>query len=403
MHRPPLRRPVEDRWLAGVAAGIARHIGVPVAGIRVVLVGLLAAGGVGAVAYALLWALVPADASAPLRLASRRSRWVTDGEIGWQLVWGVALLVLGSALLAERAGLPIQPMSVLPVALAVAGAAVVWGQLDTAERGRWLTTASGGTRDGLVRVVAGVLLSLLGVLLLVTGRLDAAALRSSVLAAVAVLGGAGLLLAPWVLRMWRELNAERTARLRANERAEVAAHLHDSVLQTLSLIQRRSNDAAEVSRLARGQERDLREWLYGAANPRDDAPPQTVAAEVRRVVADLEDAHGVPVDVVVVGDRALDARAEPLVHALREATANAVRHGRPPVSVYLEAGESGVEAYVRDRGEGFELDDVPPDRLGVRESIIGRMARVGGSATVRRVDGGGTEVALRTTSGGGLA
>jgi len=213
-------------------------------------------------------------------------------------------------------------------------------------------------------------------------------------AAIAVLAGAGVVLAPWGLRLWRDLDAERAARAREAERSDIAAHLHDSVLQTLALIQRRSDDPVQVARLARAQERDLRTWLYGG----DAVDAGSVAAQIKAAAAEVEDRHGASIEVVVVGDRPADDRTTALVAALREAMVNAVKHGQPtssaPVQVYVEATADGVEAFVRDRGPGFELDAVPPDRLGVRESIVARMHRHGGSATVRSTAGEGTEVRL---------
>jgi signal transduction histidine kinase len=197
-------------------------------------------------------------------------------------------------------------------------------------------------------------------------------------------------LAPWAVRLWRDLDSEREARVRETERAEIAAHLHDSVLQTLALIQRSSGDAARVARLARAQERDLRDWLYG---PRP-SPVATVAGAVREAGAEVEDRHGVALELVVVGDRPMDERSAALVAALREAMWNAVRHAGAPVSVYVEVGPDDIEGFVRDRGSGFDPGAVPKDRLGVRESIIGRMERHGGTAQVRS-DDDGTEVRLR--------
>ena len=220
-----------------------------------------------------------------------------------------------------------------------------------------------------------------------------------------MLAGLVLALAPWGLRLWRDLDGERAARVREGERAAIAAHLHDSVLQTLALVQRSSNDPTQVQRLARAQERDLRDWLYGsaggamsAADPGDSA---TLALAVRRVVAEVEDDYGVPVDVVLVGDMPMDDALAGLVAALREAVLNAVRHAGAPVSVYVEVTPGQVEAFVRDRGPGFDLALVPADRLGVRTSVIDRMHRLRGTATVRSSSGEGTEVALQLPVGEG--
>ncbi|HQK61204.1 MAG TPA: ATP-binding protein, partial [Dermatophilaceae bacterium] len=178
-------------------------------------------------------------------------------------------------------------------------------------------------------------------------------------------------------------------RVRATERADIAAHLHDSVLQTLALIQRRADDPTVVAGLARRQERELRAWLYGGESRESNSLAAAVAAEIHEV----EDEHGVPVEIVVTGDRTMEEAGDALVKATREAVLNAVRHGRPPVSVFMEVGPSGVEVFVRDHGDGFEMSDIGDDRLGVRESIIGRMKRAEGTARIRRLENG-TEVSL---------
>ncbi len=221
----------------------------------------------------------------------------------------------------------------------------------------------------------------------------------SALAGVVVLGGVGLVAAPWVVRLWQDLGAERAALAREQQRAEFAAHVHDSVLQTLALIQKRSADAGEVARLARRQERELRQWLYGDHG----TSAGTLGAALRAAATEVEDVSGAVVEVVLVGDldtAALDRGTTALAQAAREALLNAGRHAGGTVSLYAEPVGGGVEVFVRDRGAGFDLDAIPEDRLGVRESIVGRMQRAGGSATIRRPADGGTEVALRIPGGG---
>jgi signal transduction histidine kinase len=203
--------------------------------------------------------------------------------------------------------------------------------------------------------------------------------------------GLALVSGPWWMKMVRDLNAERSARIREQERAEVAAHVHDSVLHTLTLIQRHVDNPREVARLARAQERELRGWLY---RPRTD-PAATVTSEVERVAAEVEDAHGVAIEVVVVGDAPLDESLSALLHATREALVNAAKYARDsPISVYAEVEPGQVTIFVRDRGPGFDPTTVPEDRLGLRQSVVGRMQRHGGLATVRSADGEGTEVQL---------
>jgi signal transduction histidine kinase len=235
----------------------------------------------------------------------------------------------------------------------------------------------------------GVVLATVGVVALATQGQGFDVVLTSALAAVAVLVGAAVIALPWVVRMWQGLQAEQTERIRATERADIAAHLHDSVLQTLALVQRRADDPATVIRLARSQERELREWLYADQNRSTDS----LASAVTTVTHEVEDEHGIPIEVVVTGDRPMDDGGQALVKATREALLNAVRHGAPPVSVYVEVGPSGVEAFVRDHGPGFETTEIGDDRLGVRESILGRMRRHGGAAKIRRLESG-TEIEL---------
>src|SRR3954447_24195288 len=397
--RPPLVRPASGRVLAGVAAGLAAHLGFPVRLVRIGLVLAVAAGGIGAVLYLWLWALVPSaqavpppDGSASTSPAVPSAAGPPPGRVADLLVGGLLLLASG-ALVGERFGYDISLSIVLPLLVVLGGAVLAYTQLDEGERTRWASLAGGSTRSAVLRVVAGLCLVLIGVVLVVVQG-DLASAGRVLVAAVAVLAGAAVVLAPWGLRLWRDLDAERAARAREAERSDIAAHLHDSVLQTLALIQRRSDDPVQVARLARAQERDLRSWLYGG----DAVDAGSVAAQIKAAAAEVEDRHGASIEVVVVGDRPADDRTTALVAALREAMVNAVKHGQPtssaPVQVYVEATADGVEAFVRDRGPGFELDAVPPDRLGVRESIVARMHRHGGSATVRSTAGEGTEVRL---------
>lgn len=371
--------------IGGVAGGVAAHLGLSVVLVRAAFVAAsIFGGGVGLLLYVWLWALVPAEASGPA--APRRALPV-------DLLVGLGLLMFGLYLLAVRAGwaFSLPPQVVVPLVVVAIGTTVAFSQLDEVERARWAERAGVRTRSAILRVVGGALLVVVGVLLLVVqGSSDVGQLGSTLVAAVAVLAGAGLVLAPWGIRLWRDLDAERAARVREAERADIAAHLHDSVLQTLALIQRRSADSAEVARLARAQERDLRSWLYGAA----PSSVSCVSAAVAEAAADAEDLHGAVIEVVSVGDRPLDERSGALVAALREAIANAARHAGGTISVYIECTPDGVEAFVRDRGPGFELASVPADRLGVRESVIGRMERYGGSARVLSTPGEGTEVRL---------
>lgn len=395
-----------------MCAGLAAHLGVPVGAVRLVLALLALAGGAGVALYVFWWVTVPtgdpaaaADAERPAalrRLAPRlqgdvRRLPVKDVAVGVVLLSGAALLV------AARNGLDVELSWVVPVLIALAGTALAWSQLDAAQRGRWISRAGGRTPAGVLRVLGGLLLALVGVLLLVGQDQPGTSMVRAAVASFAVLAGAALVLAPWWLRLVRELGDERAARAREAERADIAAHLHDSVLQTLALIRTRADDPDAVARMARAQERELREWLY------DDrpSPGTSLAAELRALVGEVEDGRlgrrdaaddagpAVAVDLVVVGDCVPTEATTALLQSTREALVNAVAHGRPPVSVYLEVRPTAVEVFVRDRGDGFSMDDIAPDRFGVRESILGRMRRRGGEAAVTSRPGWGTEVRLR--------
>ncbi|QTE29935.1 ATP-binding protein [Pengzhenrongella sicca] len=399
--RLPLRRPVDGRRrVAGVCAGIAAHLGMPVRVVRLLMVGATFAGGAGALLYIFLWVTVPTgdpaaaaaqDRPAALtRLAPRlreQSRPVPVTDIGI----GLILLVGAGLLIAIRRGADVQMTWVVPALILLAGTALAWSQLDRVQRERWLSRAGGRTPVSVVRLVGGAVLVGIGALLLVGQDAPAGAQVRAAVAALAVLAGAVIVAAPWWLRLAHELGDERAARAREAERADIAAHLHDSVLQTLALIRARADDPVEVSRMARAQERELREWLYDDRSE----PGTSLAAALRAVVGEVEDGRAVAIETVVVGDRVPDADTEALLQATREALVNAVVHGRPPVSLYLEVAPDAVDVFVRDRGDGFDLDAVPLDRFGVRESIMGRVRRRGGSATVTSRPERGTEVHLR--------
>jgi signal transduction histidine kinase len=296
---------------------------------------------------------------------------------------GIAALAVAGALWLGSVGFDVHAEVILPIVAIAIGAIFFWSQLDE-------TDALGSRRPvRWIWLAVGLSLTILGLVGLVVRGTNLADIWQVAGAVLAALVGVAVLSAPWILRLWTNLRVEQAARIRATERADIAAHLHDSVLQTLALIQRQSGDAATVARLARAQERQLRTYLYD-----EDARAGTLGAALTAALGEVEDLHGVPVQLVVTGDRSMDEHLEALVKAVREAAWNAVRHAEPPVSAYVEVGPDVVEAFVRDHGAGFDLTDVPDDRAGVRESIIGRMERHGGSARIRRRPDG-TEIELR--------
>ncbi|MGB3828689.1 MAG: PspC domain-containing protein [Ornithinimicrobium sp.] len=400
--RPVLVRPVHGRVIAGVASGLAAHLQLSVGMVRVALILMALAGGAGVAGYVFLWGLVPegdpraipssgqgsvrgrAQPGAP-SAESPTSRERTLGRAGWMVIGGLVVAALG---VAGWQGLAIDGSFWLPVVLLAAGAVFAWSQLDSRSRRESMPDDPTARSWTVVRVVAGVALAVVGLVLLTTRGRGLADLWDVVIAVLVVLVGVAFIMTPYAARLWRDLRTEQTARARATERADIAAHLHDSVLQTLTLIQRQSVDP-HVTRLARAQERELRQWLFAGSNEAE----VTLVRAATEAAHDVEDRHGIPIDLVLTGDCPLDPGTTALVAALREALVNAAIHGAPPISAYLEVGPGQVEAFVRDHGAGFDLDLVPDDRQGVRESIIGRMARHDGTAHLRFMDTG-TEVGL---------
>jgi signal transduction histidine kinase len=390
-----LRRDREGGWLGGVAAGITRRYGIDVSLVRLAFVVAAAAGGVGIAAYALGWLLIPAGDSGPSRVRIR------TGRAAVEVALGTGLLLVAVLLTFRELGLWFSDAAVWPLVLIAAGGVLIWRQsmeepaaparperppepTTPQEETRRAAAAISRTGVGIALVVAAGL-----VFLQATGALGAA--RDVLLGIVAVVVVLGVIFAPWVARLVRSLTQERAERIRSQERAEVAAHLHDSVLQTLAMVQR-SDDPAEVAALARRQERELRAWLAGRPAPGQGG---RLASALEAAAAEVEEQHGVPVEVVAVGDRALDQAHEAMVAAAREAMTNAAKFGAgSPVDVYAESDERRTQVYVRDRGPGFDQATVPSDRRGVTESIVGRMKRHGGRARVTSAPGAGTEIEL---------
>ncbi|WP_461172081.1 PspC domain-containing protein [Arthrobacter sp. Z1-9] len=312
-----------------------------------------------------------------------------DMRYGKEILLGVGLLLVAAILIAQLLGVDVPLGTLIPAAAVLGGASIAWMQLDETRRAGLVDKTKADQAGGWARLAAGLALVVAGVLVMVSGSGSWEQTWLALLASVAVLGGVVLVLLPWALKFWRDLEAERAGRIRETERAEIAAHLHDSVLQTLALIQRRAANEHDVVRLARAQERELRGWLF--EDPGKDAGQ--LSDRIKAVAAEVEDLLGNAVEVVSVGDTAVTEGHEALIQASREAMLNASRHGGGTVSVYLEAAGGRAEVFVKDRGPGFELQDVPEDRLGVRESIIGRMNRHGGTAAITSTSEG-TEVRL---------
>ncbi|HTN57569.1 MAG TPA: ATP-binding protein [Protaetiibacter sp.] len=393
--RAPLVRP-RELVLGGVSVALARHLGMPVALVRALFAVLGALGAiwvlyalwmqgapVAAMAglaptllYAWLWALAPRE---PGTQDSPRTRLVPVAAI--LLGCGVAC-----ALIVPFTWGPTYTYVLLPIGLAESAlallTAIAWTvAVDPRDPQRAVTAP-------VVRGLASGLLIVLGLAPLPASFADARTLVAIVCVALVLLGIAGFVLPPLIDR-WASRAAERAALAREEQRAEIAAHLHDSVLQTLAIIQNRAGAGSEIARIARAQERELRDWLFAGTDPFAG----DLATELKTIARELELEHAVRIEVVTVGDvGAIESGA--LAGAAREALVNAARHAGGEVTVYAEATPEAIEVFVRDRGAGFDPDAVPDGRLGIRESIVGRMARAGGTGTVTSGEEG-TEVLLR--------
>lgn len=395
-----LYRSSEGRLVGGVARGLAGHLGLPVLWVRVLFVVLASFNGIGLLLYAVFWFFVPlgiggvAEAKEPRDARS----WLAGKRPDKGQIMALIALAVGTGILVDNLNLGAANRAVWPLLVIALGVALVWRQADNARKARWVEMSHGKRFWPLARAAAGVVLVVAGVTGFIVVRGSGSHLGGILQAALAVLVGVALIAGPYLVRITQDLSAERLMRIRAQERAEVAAHVHDSVLHTLTLIQRHAEEPREVARLARAQERELRAWLYRPEGTGRDDEPTTLAAAVRAAAAEVEDAHGVPVEVVCVGDCPLDERLVAQMQAAREAMVNAAKYGGgtagEAVQVYAEVEEGKVFVSVRDHGPGFDLDQVPDDRMGVRESIIGRMQRNGGEARLRSAPGGGTEVEL---------
>jgi signal transduction histidine kinase len=308
---------------------------------------------------------------------------------GKEILLGAGLLLVAGIMIAQLLGVDVPLGTLIPAAAVLSGAAIAWMQLDENRRAGLVDKTKADQAGGWGRLAAGLALVVAGVLVMVSGSGSWEQTWVALLASVAVLGGVVVVLLPWALKFWRDLEAERSGRIRETERAEIAAHLHASVLQTLALIQRRAGNEHDVVRLARAQERELRGWLF--QDPGREAGQ--LSDRIKATAAEVEDLLGNAVEVVSVGDTAMTEAHEALVQASREAMLNASRHGGGTVSVYLEVSDGRADVFVKDRGPGFDLSEVPEDRLGVRESIIGRMKRHGGTAAITSTPDG-TEVRL---------
>jgi signal transduction histidine kinase/phage shock protein PspC (stress-responsive transcriptional regulator) len=397
--RHPLTRRSEGKLIAGVASGIGDRFQIEPNLVRLAFLVLALAGGAGVVLYHAGWLWLPErdGSGAPHESSAER------GPSDWVQIAALGAIVLGVLLLSQSIGLGVPDVVVWPVVLAAMGTALIVGRsgrpidelISELIRRERPATAEPSQRDATAigRVVIGAALVVSGMAAFLATQGAFAAFGQGLVAVVVVIGGLALIFGPWLWRLSHALVEERSERIRSDERAEMAAHLHDSVLQTLAMIQRQADNPRAVVGLARRQERELRAWLFGRAPVHSDLD---LGDAMEGAAADVEQRDGVPIEVVRVGGECpLDEHMRALVLAAREAMVNAARHsGAAVIAVYVEVAAAQVDVFVRDRGRGFELASVPSDRGGIAESIRGRMQRHGGTAVVRSSPGEGTEIEL---------
>ena len=375
-------------WMGGVCSGLAVHLGAPVLLLRF-LIALLSVVGVGVVVYLWLWVTVPEDSPEAtgsgtlspglVRLSEERAAQVSRNRL---IATGVAFLVAAAVFVLLNASGTIDWRDLGAIIAIVSGITLVWSQSHNVSSWRSLRFIGA--------VFGGIVLLSLGVVMVASRDNPPIILLRGGLIGAALVAGVLFALVPMWLRTTKDLSQAQAQRVRESERADIAAHLHDSVLQALTLIRASAEDPARVRAIALTEERELRAWLYtGHAQAAD-----SLEAAVTEAVVGVESRYGVPISVVVVGDMRPGPGELALIAALAEASQNAVRHGAPPVSVYVEVRGRVVEAFVKDHGEGFDPGLIADDRHGVRDSIVGRMRRVGGEASIRS-GARGTEISLR--------
>lgn len=424
MARLPLARPQYGRWFAGVCKGISMHLGISVVLIRLLFAASSFMFGAGLIAYIFLWLIVPVGdpvlqayvltnqqpaSQSPLSkgnmpygahesneppqsqetaFAMENESYANGESLGHVLKTAPkpALLAMAGIVLFAAACLMlstgINPALICPLLIGAIGVGVSWLRYNAKDGQLW-------TMIGGIAIIFVSYAMCIGSVLHPRSGVEPSTM-TFIRAGFALLVGVILAIVPWIVALIRDLGTERALKEREEERADMTAHLHDGVLQTLALIQLHADDQQTVFALARSQERELREWLYQERTTSD----RSVNAGLKDIAARIEDSHGKPIEVVTVGDARPSAQTDALLDATQQALVNAVTHGSEPISVYCEASDSLVEVFVRDHGAGFDIESIPPNRLGIRESIIGRVKRRGGTVEIVSRPKWGTEVRM---------
>jgi signal transduction histidine kinase/phage shock protein PspC (stress-responsive transcriptional regulator) len=371
-------RRLDNRVILGLAGGIADRLGIPDAYVRAGFITLSLAGGAGIVLYLLGTAVAAAGDEEPNPPPDTRQ------------IIGLVIMLFGAMAFFRGINLWFGDTVVWAGSLLAFGGAAMWDKTNLFD------ADAGGIAPSRTRIVAGALLLLAGIASLSSSISAIQSLGPAITAAALTGAGFTIIFGPWVSSLIRDLGEERRNRIRADERTEVAAHLHDSVLQTLALIQR-TEDPKRMVTLARAQERDLRNWLYG---PKEEGTALGLRQALENLASEVEGRHDVPVEVVVVGDLVLNDRGFAFVAAAGEAMTNAAKHsGAAKVSVFAEVRDEAAEVFVTDQGSGFDPGSIPDGRHGIKDSLIARMKRQGGESEINSEPGEGTEVRLTLPRG----
>ncbi|AKK02384.1 ATP-binding protein [Corynebacterium epidermidicanis] len=393
---PVFYRPKKSRVVGGVAAGLAVQLKTNPLFVRLALLFSAFFGGAGLWFYMLLWIFTkPAnpiqdeEAVKTLEMATAQAS-ASKKLPQFSRAANLSLVALGivGAFLSIALVTGFRGANLLSVVVVGVGALLLWRVYD---QGIDALTAP----RSIVGIVAGTVLVLSGIMFITVNWTSPAMFGATLAAVLLTLAGAALLAVPLVVRMWQRINEEREEKAVAAERADIASRLHDSVLQTLALIQKRAEDPAEVARLARGQERELRQWLFGTQDNMSGGAA-TVFKAIELACGEVEDMFSVRIAPVLVGsDCALNDISQAGILAAREAMVNAAKHsGQTTVDVYAEAFGDTLDIFVRDRGVGFDPAKVDPSRHGLTDSIRARVERAGGTVSIKTAPGEGVEVHL---------
>lgn len=398
----PLRRSRTDCILGGVCAGIAIRLGLRERTIRIAFSVSAFVFGLGLLLYVASWIFMTRSGE-DQSIGQRISHQHRDTRI----VLLAVIVALGLLLAVHSFALQRVGSFAWAILFSFVAVLAVWRGASQDERVHLQallnaapvvgTASARGWKAIALRIIPGVILIVVGLRIMnKIGGIWGAAVPA-LIGAMVLIVGALIILAPWWLQTVRDLSSERRERVRIEERASMVAHIHDSVLQTLTLIERAAGSEVDVVRLARAQERELRQWLFDPPFDSDSSKaPESFAALLGTIERDVESDYGVKVELVVVGDCSADEGVRALAAAGREAAINAAKwSGASMVSIFGEVEPATISLFVRDTGSGFDLASVASDRQGIALSIRQRMSQYGGKTSIHSMIGAGTEIQLK--------